>query len=431
MKRVLIVGSGGREHALGWKLGQSEEVSEIFYSPGNAGTQEGKGRNISLDGNEPRNFPAIYNFVKEKNIDIVVVGSEETLADGIVDYLHKEDYNEVFGPTQKASFLESDKFFSYDLMSELGIPQADSIKCTKIEQAIQAINERTTVQGIVIKARGLTKGKGVKVCDSKEEALEYITYHARKYGPEVLIAERLFGQEFSIFGISDGSKVSPLEISIQDHKKSHDKDLGDNTGGMGAYCPAPIASASIIRNISENIMNPIVQRMKEKDIEYKGFLYAGMIMTQQGPKNKVIEFNVRFGDPECQPAMMMINNGLYESISLALEGRLKNNLINFNPGASCCVVLASQGYPKEYETELEITGIEKANDIEGVKVFHSGTKLQDGKIVTSGGRVLGVTAYSPNGIRDAQRLAYQAVSKINIPGGFHYRKDIADKALLI
>ena len=433
MKKVMVLGSGGREHALGWKLGQSDEVSEVIYAPGNAGTKEEKGRNIPIDGSKKDNFPALLDFVKNEKVYMVVVGPEKPLADGVVDYFNYNGYDRIFGPTQRASILESDKFFSLDIMNELKIPQADSIKCYSTDDAINAINKRTIPNtgsgpfGIVIKARGLTRGKGVSVFDTKGEALLSIKDHASKYGREVLIAERLFCQEFSVFGISDGNKVSPLEISLQDHKPLFDGDKGPNTGGMGAYGPAPVASNKIVKYIATNIMTPVIQRMKQKGRKYKGFVYGGMIMTEQGPK--VIEFNIRFGDPECQPAMMILKSDLYKTLSLSLEGRLDKVEMSLNPGSACCVVLASKGYPNSYRKGLGITGLEDVKKIKNVKVFHAGTTLENGQFVTSKGRVLGVTSYSPNGIFNAQRLAYKAVSKINVQGNFQYREDIANKAL--
>lgn len=426
-KKVMILGSGGREHGLGWKIGQNDEVSEVIYAPGNAGTQEEKGRNVSIDGSKKENFQALADLVEFERIDLVVVGPEAPLVDSVVDFFNSKNYYRVFGPTSRASVLESDKFFSFDIMNELGLPQADSVKCYSIDEAVRAIKKRANKDGIVIKPRGLTAGKGVTVCDSKEQALNELESHAKKYGSEVLIAERLSGEEFSVFGISDGNRVSPLEISLQDHKRLLDGDRGVNTGGMGAYGPAPVASIEIVRIVAEDIMTPVVRRMREQGIEYKGFIYGGLIMTKDGPK--VIEFNIRFGDPECQPAMMMLKSNLYEMLSLSLEGRLDQVKTEFHPGAACCVVLASQGYPESYEKGLVINGLEEVSGINGLKIFHAGTKLVDGRILTSGGRVLGVTGYSPNGIADAQKIAYSGVPKISIPGSFHYRRDIADKAL--
>jgi len=427
MQKILIVGGGGREHSLGWKLSQSKEISEVLYAPGNAGTKEEKGRNIPINSTKKENFPELLDLIKSENIDLTLIGPEAPLADGLMDYLNSSGYNRVFGPTKEATKLESDKFFSCDLMKKLNIPQAKSIKCYSTNEAIKAIHKLSTKEGIVLKARGLTGGKGVIVCDSKEQALVNIVNHAKKYGQDVLIAERLFGEEFSVFGISDGKKVLPLEISIQDHKPLLDKDKGPNTGGMGAYAPASVANVDMVKYIAENIMTPIVQTMANDGVPYKGLLYGGMIMTNEGPK--VLEFNVRFGDPESQPAMMMIKSDLYEVLSLALEGNLYGANIEFKPGASCCVVLASKGYPKKYKKGLKVSGLKEANSIKNVKVFHAGTKTYKDSILTAGGRILGVTSYSPKGIKEAQKIAYKAVSKIKIEGGFYYRKDIADKAL--
>ena len=430
MAKVMVIGSGGREHAIGWKLGLSEQVTRVFYAPGNAGTEEGKGKNVPLVA-KPANFQAFVDFVRKENVDVVVVGPEAPLADGIVDYFHSQSMRNIFGPTKNASLLESDKFFSYDLMHELRIWQADSVKCCSKEEAIRAIKERTIPDtgsgsfGIVLKARGLTGGKGVSVCDTQAQALEEIEKHSQAYGAEVLVAERLFGQEFSVFGISDGNKVLPLEISVQDHKPLLDGDKGPNTGGMGAYCPAPIAPRHLLRDIGERIMTPVVRFMKKAGAEYRGFLYAGMIMS--GSRPKVLEFNIRLGDPETQPLLMMLESDLFIPIESALRGGLDKAEMKFKPGASCCVVLASQGYPGDYKKGLPISGLDEAN-LPNVKVFHAGTKLDGGRIVTDGGRVLGVTAYSESGISGAQKLAYEAAKRIDIPGGFHYRRDIADKA---
>lgn len=435
MKKVLVIGSGGREHALGWKIAQDDEVSEVIYAPGNGGTQEGKGRNVALDAAKKANFPALWDLIQAENIDMAVVGPEQPLVDGIVDFLNAKGYNRVFGPTSAAAKLEADKFYSNDLMSSLRMAQAESMQCYSTDEAVESIRAMNCSKGIVIKARGLTGGKGVSVCDTKEQALEEITKHSAAFGPEVLVAERLYGQEFSIFGISDGNRVYPIEISVQDHKPLRDDDKGPNTGGMGAYGPAPVASAELVRLLSNIVMTPIVQKMKADGNEYKGFMYAGMIMTEECPN--VLEFNVRFGDPECQPAMMMLQGGLYKPLSLALEGKLDQIKLEFNKGAACCVVMASQGYPGSYNKGLEILGIDDAIQVPGVAVFHAGTAVNDGKLVTSGGRVLGVTAYASGGISVAQTNAYRAATKIhardpktgdNVLGAFHYRTDIASKA---
>lgn len=427
MTNILIIGSGGREHALGWKLSQSDEVSTVFYAPGNGGTEENKGMNIPINASKKENFEKIYNFIISK-IDMVVVGPENPLVYGIVDYLEARGYNRVFGPSQRASLLESDKFFSYDLMNKLYIPQADSIKCYTLEDVKSAINIHCDSRGVVIKARGLTGGKGVSVCNTKEDALKELELYSIRYGNEFLIAERLFGQEFSVFGISDGTKVYPFDIAFQDHKRLMDGNKGPNTGGMGAYGPVPFISAEIIKDICKKILTPIIQELKKMRITYKGFIYAGMIMTKNGPK--VLEFNVRFGDPECQPAMMLLKSDLYSLLANALDKRPIN--IQFNPGAACCIVLASKGYPGDYKKGLPIYGLIDIERIENVKVFHAGTKKEGDVTISDGGRILGVTAYSPINIEEARNIAYNAVSRINIgtkgiSEGFSYRKDIAKK----
>ena len=420
MAKILIIGSGGREHALGWKCSQSDEISTVFYAPGNGGTVENKGININIDGTKKENFGKIYEFVIKEKVDMVIVGPEVPLAYGIVDYLYTRGYNRVFGPSQKASLLESDKFFSYDLMSSLNIPQAESIKCCNINDAKKWI-KRLFKNGIVIKARGLTGGKGVYVYTSIDDALNDLQSHFIKYNNDILIAERLFGQEFSVFGISDGIKVFPFEVAFQDYKRLKDNDEGPNTGGMGAYGPVPFVSKDIIMDICKGVFTPIVQKLKEMGVIYKGFIYAGMMMTKYGPK--VLEFNVRNGDPECQPAMMMLKNDLYDLLSRALDGRLDDDDIQFS-GAACCVVLASKGYPEYYKKYLPISGLENAERVENVKIFHAGTQKEGNGIYSIGGRVFGVTGYS-NNIKEARKRAYEAITKIEIRGGFSYRKDIA------
>jgi len=438
-KKVAVIGSGGREHALAWNIAKSPEVSEVLCLPGNPGMEEGKCKTVPIDGTKKDNFPDVLKLIKEEKIDMAVIGPEGALDDGIVDYLAENGFNKVFGPSQRAAAIESDKFYSYDVMDAAGIKQALSAKCSSTEDAITAIEKMANKKGIVIKARGLTAGKGVTVCDTKEEALTEIKQHAGLYGPQVLISERLYGQEFSVFGISDGNMVYPIELSFQDHKPLLEGDKGPNTGGMGAYGPAPIAPKEILKEVVDKIMNPTVKQMKKQGDEFKGFLYAGIIMTEDGPK--VIEFNARFGDPECQPAMMILKEGLYKPLSLALAGKLDKVNIDFNEGATCCVVLASNGYPLKYDKGVPIGGLNKAAKLKDVKVFHAGTAAQDGKIVTNGGRVLGVTAHSSledpkEAVREAQQKAYKAVkiiddasTELNNKKVFIFRNDVAAKAL--
>ncbi len=429
-KKVLVIGSGGREHALGWNIAQSDAVGEVIYAPGNAGTaHEMKGRNVSLDATKKEHFSDVAHLIQDQGIDLTVVGPEAPLDDGIIDYLQEKGITRVFGPTSNVAAVESDKAWSHALMENLSIPHAASIICMDHESAKSAIRERATEKGVVIKARGLTGGKGVYVCDSANEALARIDEHQRNFGENVLIAERLFGEEFSLFALTDGITVSPLEISVQDHKRLHHGDTGPNTGGMGAYAPAlHLASPDLVRCISDTMLIPLVQHLKKNNTPYRGFLYAGMIMTAEGPK--VLEFNIRFGDPEAQAAMMMLNGSLYESISLALEGKLDQLQPQFNPGAALCVVMVSQGYPGLYEKGIRLLGLHEAADVPGVKIFHAGTKEEEGIVKTSGGRVLGVTAHSSSGLEHAQKLAYHAVSKIHLErGDLFYRNDIGHKGI--
>ncbi|MBR9691629.1 phosphoribosylamine--glycine ligase [Candidatus Woesearchaeota archaeon] len=445
MKKVLIIGSGGREHALGYSIAQDSEVDEVLYAKGNPGTDaEKKGKNVKVkddsgelvafDGTKKENFEKLADLVEKESIDMVVVGPEQPLVDGIVDFFNERGYDRIFGPTSGAADIEADKSYSSDIMYRAGIPQAESMLCTTTDAAEAAIKKMATPKGIVIKARGLTGGKGVYVCDSGEEALSKLHEHAAAYGPEVLISERLFGQEFSVFGISDGGSVVPLEMSIQDHKPLLDGDEGPNTGGMGAYGPAKVADPAMVRKVANEMMAPLVWEMQKGGEEFKGFLYAAVIMTEEGPK--ILEYNCRFGDPEAQPAVMMFKDGLYKPISAALDGKLDEVNVEFKPGASCCIVMASNGYPASYEKGFPIGGLKEVSKRRDVKVFHAGTGLEDKKIVTAGGRVLGVTAYSAKGLEGAQDKAYAAVDvimkatrELNDVEVFVHRNDIGDKGL--
>ncbi len=449
MAKVAIIGSGGREHALGWSISQDADVSEVLYFKGNPGTGlDEKCRNIGTDGSKKENFEKIADFVDEEGIDMVVVGPEQPLVDGVVDFFNSRGYNRIFGPSSKASAIEADKFFSYDIMEAALVPQAFSIKVNADMNGAESAIEQIIAShspGVVIKARGLTAGKGVYVCDSrdKEVVLAKLREHIATFKGDVLLSEKLLGPEFSVFGISDGERVIPLEMSVQDHKRLLTFDKGPNTGGMGAYGPVPIANSEMVRKVADEMMTPVVRKMKERGIEYRGFLYAGVMISKKSGRAdqpKILEFNCRFGDPEAQPSVMMLDGGLYKPLAAALEGRLDNVNFKFKQGAACCVVLASNGYPGNYEKGLEIGGLKYADllkdDSSHVKVFHAGTAIKDGKIVTAGGRVLGVTAYSPEGIRNARAEAYLAAERIdnatteaNNKRVFIYRADIASKAL--
>ncbi len=426
MSKVLIIGKGGREHALGWNFEKDSEVECEFYSPGNGKTDSGKGINIGIDGTKKDNFPVLFDFVKKENIDLVVVGPEAPLNDGIVDYFNSNGYFGIFGPTKEQTRLEADKFYSYDLMQKLGISQARSIKCSDTKEGLKAIDEFSG--SVVFKHRRLAEGKGVRVYDSKNDARKDLKDFLESFPGDFLVADRLYGEEFSFFGLADGNIFLPINLAIQDHKRVNDGDKGLNTGGMGAYCPAPVASAGDLEKITKEIMAPVV-----KEIGYKGFLYAGMIKSKTGDL-KVIEFNCRLGDPETQAMVMMLEDSLYRPVLNSIEGRLNPYYgIKIKNGASCCVVLASKGYPGSYQKGFPIKGLGEINEFyKNVKVFHTGTKLNDKEeVITDEGRVLGVTSYSPLGIKSAKSDAYSVVDLLNMwnPGVFHFRTDISDKAL--
>ena len=427
MSKVLIIGKGGREHALGWNIEKDSDVERVYYALGNAGTNSGKGLNINIDGTRIGNFPPLFYFAKEGKIDLVIVGPEAPLNYGIVDQFNSWGYFNIFGPTKKQALIEADKFYSYDLMKELGIPQARSVKCSDLRDGLTAI--RSFSGAVVFKHRGLAEGKGVRVYDSRKEAKMDLGDFLEKFPGDFLVADRLYGEEFSVFGIADGKKIVPIKIGIQDHKRVNDGDKDLNTGGMGAYAPAPVASVGDLEKIANEIMTPVVEKTS-----YKGFLYAGMIKSKDNSM-KVIEFNCRLGDPETQAMVMMLENSLYKPLLNSVNGNLNEEEIKIKSGASCCVVLASQGYPKMYQKGFPIHGIGEAESLYpagDVKVFHAGTKLNsEGQIIADGGRVLGITTYSSIGIPNAKMKTYSAVNVINnaTPNVFHFRRDISDKAL--
>ncbi|MHC4878122.1 MAG: phosphoribosylamine--glycine ligase [Planctomycetota bacterium] len=423
--KVLVVGQGGREHALLWKLKQSPLVSEIFCAPGNAGTAE-DGTNVDIADSD---IPTLVKFAKENEIGLTVVGPEAPLCAGLADALEKEGLN-VFGPSKAAAQLEGSKIFCKKLMQKAAVPTADFWTFNNAEQAEQFLNEREDGP-IVVKADGLAAGKGAIVCRNRAEAMDAVTRmlvqrEFGKAGLNVLIEECLEGQEASILAIIDGNTIIPLETS-QDHKRAHDGDEGPNTGGMGAYSPAPLVTPELMDEILHSVLIPTVHTLSADGIRFRGILYAGIMITETGPQ--VLEYNVRFGDPEAQPVLMRLKSDLAEVLLAAAEGRLDQiEPLDWDDRPTVCVVMASDGYPASYEKGRLIAGLEEAGELENVKVFHAGTKLKGSQVVNNGGRVLGVTAIGDD-IFDAKQRAYAAVDRIKWEGGW-CRSDISDKVRL-
>lgn len=427
--KVLIVGSGGREHALAWKIASSPRVSQVFVAPGNAGTAL-EATNVPIPATDK---PALVKFAQENQIDLVVVGPEGPLVIGLVDDLQAAGIL-AFGPTAAAAELEGSKVFCKNLLYTANIPTAAYQTFRRAEDAQRYIKELYPEADapcpVVVKADGLAAGKGVIVCSNRREALDAIDRIAGKRefgdaGKSLVIEERLIGQEASVLAITDGSTILTLPAA-QDHKPAYDGDLGPNTGGMGAYCPTPLVDEEMMARIEAEVLVPIVHAMKRARRPFRGVLYAGLMLTSAGPK--VLEFNTRFGDPECQPLLMRLESDLVDILEAVAKGRLDQiEPPKWNPQPSICVVMASEGYPGDYQKGHVISGLERAAQVEGVKVFHAGTQLRDGQVVTDGGRVLGVTALGDS-ISVAKLRAYQAVKEIRWHGAW-CRKDISDKAL--
>lgn len=427
---VLLVGTGGREHALAWKISQSDHLGTLWVeSAANAGilalgqpcpeVVSGK-----LDTNERFR---LKKFCAEENIDLVVVGPEAPLADGLTDLLAQENIL-VFGPTAAGAQLEADKGFAKTLMRSAAIPTAEGRTFRDRESAEYYLEERT--EPCVVKATGLAAGKGVFVCNTREEALAAVEtiMGDRAFGDAgnaVLIEERLEGQELSVIALVDGHTICVLD-PLQDHKQVGEGDVGPNTGGMGAYCPTPLATPELMQTVHRDILIPTVDALRRESIEFRGVLYAGLMLTAAGPK--VLEFNVRFGDPECQPLMARLQGDLLELLWHTAAGSLDQVDFDFDPHFACTVVMCAEGYPGSYHKGQPITGLADAEAMENVVIFHAGTTVnEDGQVVTNGGRVLSVTGVC-KGLRAARDLANEACSRIHFDGAF-YRHDIGERVL--
>lgn len=421
--RVLVVGQGGREHALCWKLVNSPSVTRVFCAPGNTGTAL-EADNIEISATD---IPGLIRFAKQERIDLAVVGPEAPLVIGAVDAFQAEKIP-AFGPSKLAAELEGSKVFAKELMRLAAVPTAEAKAFTDAAAAEAYVAERESTP-LVVKADGLAQGKGVTVCSDKAQALEAVQriMRAREFGDagkRVIIEERLDGEEASILAITDGNTIIPLETA-QDHKAAYDDDQGPNTGGMGAYSPAPLVTPALMDQIIGQILVPTVHTMNRQKRPFRGILYAGLMMTHQGPK--VLEFNVRFGDPEAQPLLMRLKTDAGILLHAAATGKLGElPPLEWDPRPAVCVVMASAGYPGDYAKGATIRGLEDAAKLPDVKVFHAGTARRGNDIVANGGRVLGVTALGDN-IGDAKLRAYQAVKQIRWDGAW-CRKDISDKA---
>jgi phosphoribosylamine--glycine ligase len=420
--KVMLIGGGGREHALAWKIAQSPLCERMWAAPGNPGiAQEAECVDVS-----PNDADAVAAFASDNDVELVVVGPEEPLARGLADAVREKGIL-CFGPSAKGARIEADKAYAKELMRAASVPTAEARIFTNLRAAKDYVLSRD--HGVAVKAAGLAKGKGVVVCPEPYQAVKPLEQmmSEKLYGPageKVLIEELLTGQEATVLALCDGKSIYPME-ALQDHKAIGDGDTGANTGGMGAYSPVPIIDAAMMDRIEREVLVPIVDAMRRDFGRYEGVLYAGLMFTPAGPK--VVEFNCRFGDPECQPLMLRLTSDLIEAMIAVAEHRLADVTLRWDARPAVCVVMSSGGYPGEYEKGFEIAGVADADAMEGVKVFHAGTAVKEGKLVTAGGRVLGVTALGGS-TAEAQRRAYEAVAKISWTGCY-FRRDIASKAI--
>ena len=420
--KILVVGGGGREHALVWKLAQSPKADKIFCAPGNAGIA----RIAECVPIKADDIVALTDFAKKQKINLTVVGPEIALVAGITDAFERNGLK-IFGPSKRASQLEGSKSYAKTFMQKYNIPTSNYGVFTEVSEARAFV--KSTGVPLVVKADGLAAGKGVVICKSEADANSAIDAMLKRgefgeAGHRIVIEEFLEGEEASFICISDGKTVLPL-ASSQDHKAVYDGDGGPNTGGMGAYSPAPVVTQDVHDKVMKDIIRPVIAGMEMEGRPYKGFIYAGLMISHGVPR--VLEFNVRMGDPETQPLLTRMRTDMVELIDAAVQGQLDQKEVKWDSSASVCVVMTSRGYPGHYQKGYEIIGIEDAENVPGTVVFHSGTALRGGRYMTDGGRVLSVTSLG-NGYREALDRAYDAVGKISWDG-VHYRKDIGWRAL--
>ena len=420
--KILVIGSGGREHALVWKIAQSPKVSQIYCAPGNAGISK-LAQCINIDAD---NIEKLVDFAQEEKIDLTVVGPELALSKGIVNKFNRKGLR-IFCPSKEATEIESSKVFSKYLMKKYNIPTANYEVFQNSKKAFDYIKQQAFP--LVIKADGLAAGKGVFIVKNMVQARDALDtlMEEKKFGEagrQVVIEEFLEGEEVSILAFCDGKTVVPM-VSSQDHKKIFDNDQGPNTGGMGAYSPVPFYTDEFEKRVLEEVLKPTVKGLWSEGRKYKGVLYAGLILTKEGPK--VLEFNARFGDPETQVILPRLKTDLIDILNAVIEETLHKINIEWEDNAAVCVVVASGGYPEKYQKGKVIDGLERLEKIKDIIAFHAGTKLQDDKVITSGGRVLGITAWAEN-ITEAKKKAYEGMEKIYFED-MYYRKDIALKAI--
>jgi len=433
---IFIIGGGGREHALGWKLKQSKRCGKLFFAPGNGGTSA-LGENIQLNADtvNTKTVDAISYFCRQNGIGLIVIGPEDPLAAGLADRLAAtfahHSYNKpapaIFGPVQAAARIEADKAYAKKLMRSASIPTAEARTFTDLDAALAYVRSRETP--VVVKAAGLAKGKGVVVCDDSEQAQDAVKMIMAdrafgEAGDTIVVEERLVGQEVSVLALVDGRNIFVLDPA-QDHKQAGEGDTGPNTGGMGAYCPTPLINDTLMSKIQREIIVPTVDTLRREGVVYQGVLYVGLMLTAGGPK--VLEFNCRFGDPEVQALMMRLRGDLVQIMLATIEGRLNEVDLSWDPRCCCCVVMASGGYPGSYEKGKPITGLDALEPSEDIHVFHAGTASKNGQVVTSGGRVLSVCAMGED-LAEAQQKANAACEQIHFDGAF-FRQDIGYRVM--